>query len=1003
MKIIKIIPALISVVLLVAASCSKNAEEENRPYSGTISASLADTDISTGLACKTVWKEGDAVVVNGIASKAIEASKAGQSVAEFTVNYDLEAPYKVFYPASDYRADGSLTFPTDQKYVPGQFDPDAAYLIGYGPDPVISMHYACAFVKVTIAKSGNETLKRVKLYSGDDTPICGDYGIVYDEARVSYKGGGSSCVSISGGDGIAYNARNKAEIVFIVPTGTFSKGFAISATTTDGKQMGRKAYGTSGVTLKGGSVLEMPEITFVDDDTPFSGGKGTPEAPYRIATAEDLQNLSDFCNAETSYADFAGKSYEQVADIDMGSVVFKPVCSNVSPFTGSYDGQNFSISNLKPESFLAGDNGIGMGMFGFIDGATLENIHFDGCRFKGEGFVGALASVMHSGKVAKVTVTNSTIAAPGGQTSTYGYSGGIVAEMHSGLIEDCSLDESTSITGKGYLGGIVGRIINNVQGETSRISDCHLAGTITNTGDYTGGIVGFINAGTEVKLSECFSYCEITGAGNNAGGIVGYATAKDVCDIDHCAAFGDITGQYAVGGICGYVEPNGDDAKMSITNSIYAGGKLTATGNNGANGYCLVAGIVGWWQNTAGYLQILNCASLAEQYAYPSTAAGYSSRVPTTAGIIGYQNGTITSEAAIKGCYSLVQPRGILTDGDYKIADNISYMTYYGGLYGKCSNALTFDYCFWDNSIQKGPGTLTAMTNSNAFGPMKELCTSLNTFVKSYSGSYVLSEWALDERGYPTPGISSKTPFPQPLRISVIGDSISTFRGWIPIGYSVYYYRNRTRQTDGKVCDVYDMDTYWNVLAYKLMPNAKIEKNIAWSGSCVSSVDGPSKPGYTERFETSGLGAPDIVLIHGGTNDFNHNFGGTGKEIPNTDGYYYEDEVPASVMQKLFDTPIDQLNTMNFLDAYVKLIKLIHEAHPSARIVIVIGDRPPEAMEHGMQQIADHYDFVKAVDFRAAGYNNLPKFEGSHPTKEGHWTMATKIYNELGSWLMGGA
>lgn len=56
-----------------------------------------------------------------------------------------------------------------------------------------------------------------------------------------------------------------------------------------------------------------------------------------------------------------------------------------------------------------------------------------------------------------------------------------------------------------------------------------------------------------------------------------------------------------------------------------------------------------------------------------------------------------------------------------------------------------------------------------------------------------------------------------------------------------------------------------------------------------------------------------------------------------------------------------------------------------------------------MLKIADHYDFVKAVDFRAAGYNNLPKFNGSHPTKAGHMTMATKIYNEVGSWLTGGA
>lgn len=40
-------------------------------------------------------------------------------------------------------------------------------------------------------------------------------------------------------------------------------------------------------------------------------------------------------------------------------------------------------------------------------------------------------------------------------------------------------------------------------------------------------------------------------------------------------------------------------------------------------------------------------------------------------------------------------------------------------------------------------------------------------------------------------------------------------------------------------------------------------------------------------------------------------------------------------------------------------------------------------MYWGEQQIAEHYDYVRIADVRQYGYNNLPKFKGSHPTAAG--------------------
>lgn len=67
--------------------------------------------------------------------------------------------------------------------------------------------------------------------------------------------------------------------------------------------------------------------------------------------------------------------------------------------------------------------------------------------------------------------------------------------------------------------------------------------------------------------------------------------------------------------------------------------------------------------------------------------------------------------------------------------------------------------------------------------------------------------------------------------------------------------------------------------------------------------------------------------------------------------------------------------------------------------VAVIGDRLEPAMETGVKMIADHYDNCIAVDFRVAGYNNIPKYSGSHPTAAGHYTMASTIYKQFMKWV----
>ena len=99
-------------------------------------------------------------------------------------------------------------------------------------------------------------------------------------------------------------------------------------------------------------------------------------------------------------------------------------------------------------------------------------------------------------------------------------------------------------------------------------------------------------------------------------------------------------------------------------------------------------------------------------------------------------------------------------------------------------------------------------------------------------------------------------------RISILGDSYSTFVGYIPEGNAIWY-DGTTRQTDVTAVQ----QTWW----WKVVREGGylLEKNESYSGSTVSYT-GYNDADYSEfSFLTRlpRLGSPDILLIFGCTND----------------------------------------------------------------------------------------------------------------------------------------
>ena len=208
------------------------------------------------------------------------------------------------------------------------------------------------------------------------------------------------------------------------------------------------------------------------------------------------------------------------------------------------------------------------------------------------------------------------------------------------------------------------------------------------------------------------------------------------------------------------------------------------------------------------------------------------------------------------------------------------------------------------------------------------------------------------------------------LKVGVIGDSISSFSGYIPSGYKAYYPKSD--------CDVDKWyKTYWGILIQQYW-NAELDVNCSWSGGCVA----PGVSGKTEGSDfvtrCTDFINPNVILLFGGTNDAILSNG-------------------VALGDYNYDLPFGSLNTnCRFRDSYIAVIKAIQANYPEAKIIIILGDHVTGEYATSVEEIAKHYE-IPYVDFRDD--KNVTKYSGSHPNYNGMKYMAKKIYEETQDYL----
>ena len=111
-------------------------------------------------------------------------------------------------------------------------------------------------------------------------------------------------------------------------------------------------------TIDGGYSASC-RVTVVDKNPVFSGGSGTVSNPYLIATAEDLMDMTYRRQAH----------YRLVSHISLKGISWKSIGTQTNPFSGSFDGNGFTIDGLTVSTSNAGH----AGLFGYSTG-SIKNV-----------------------------------------------------------------------------------------------------------------------------------------------------------------------------------------------------------------------------------------------------------------------------------------------------------------------------------------------------------------------------------------------------------------------------------------------------------------------------------------------------------------------------------------------------------------------------------------------------------------------------------------------------
>ncbi|MCL2718229.1 MAG: hypothetical protein FWE14_05560 [Lachnospiraceae bacterium] len=195
-------------------------------------------------------------------------------------------------------------------------------------------------------------------------------------------------------------------------------------------------------------------------------------------------------------------NYRLMANIDLRNTSWTPIGTDTSPFTGIFDGNGFTISNLnvnRPNSHYSG-------LFG-LNAGRIENLKLNNVVIVSRESMGSIAGE-NKGTIKNCSVTNVSI-------SGSRVAGGLVGG-NSGLITNCFVSGGLGVTGTGFnIGGLTGTTTGRIRQSGTNIN---VSGSY-----WTGGLAGQMSG---AFIEQCYATGSVSGA--DAGGLVGYVDSDSI-------------------------------------------------------------------------------------------------------------------------------------------------------------------------------------------------------------------------------------------------------------------------------------------------------------------------------------------------------------------------------------------------------------------------------------------------------------------------------------------
>ena len=386
-----------------------------------------------------------------------------------------------------------------------------------------------------------------KAHGFEITKVSVQYTNNYAETFNAYTGQyGSGTTNTSAADAVKYTASENTVFTDYIPVNAdVDETVDVAVTyTKDGNETTR-TFTFTPVPLKRNYLTtimanvwkEQAEVEIIIDEAlaeiPSNDG-----VTYYITNPAELMWLSkEVANGET----FKGKTIVLESNIDLENQEWTPIGNSTTAFQGTFDGNGYTISNLKIDQATKSN----MGLFGYTTNGTIKNVHINNATIKGRLNVGVVAGTPYTSKYENIKIT--------------------------GLVQ---------VDGMAYVGTVGGKnAYANWNNITVDVEDgSYVKANSVEDGiayrTYVGGVVGFMGEGGH-KMSNITSNIDVIGTTIDVGGITGIAHYGNT--FENCSSSGnveitaaeDASDAEQIGGIAGVWHNGG--SPVSFINCKYTG------------------------------------------------------------------------------------------------------------------------------------------------------------------------------------------------------------------------------------------------------------------------------------------------------------------------------------------------------------------------------------------------------------------------------------------------